>query len=161
MHITRAESLISSKILLIFLTFLSKYLYCNSRKYASNLFNMCLFKFLIIYNSCRYWMPLEKFPSEPSWKSMFLRRLTSVTRRIWRYKCRYSNILLLGDGTAILEYRLIFIWLCSTRNDFLIIFDYAAKTGKTSYMNGVFEERARNYNNEKVADPEKKMVRYF
>jgi hypothetical protein len=27
-------------------------------------------------------------------------------------------------------------------------------------MNGVFEERARNYNNEKVADPEKKMVRY-
>jgi hypothetical protein len=79
----------------------------------------------------QFWMPLEKFPSEPSWKSMFLRRLASVTRRIWRYKCRYSNILLLGD----------------------------AKTGKTSYMNGVFEERARNYNNEKVADPEKKMYK--
>jgi len=36
-----------------------------------------------------------------------------------------------------------------------------ANTGKSSFINGVNEERARNYSNEKVADPEKKMVRYY
>lgn len=41
---------------------------------------------------------LEKFPNEPSFKKMFLKRLKRTAYRVIRFKCRVIHSLIIGDG---------------------------------------------------------------